>query len=52
MAKVTDILLLRRDASILVASMYCDVARLLVFSLAIKSFIMFPFPCVETEAAA
>ena len=41
----TDLLLFRCVTSFLVASIYCDVARLVFCSLLIESFINSPFPC-------
>ena len=47
----TDLLLSRSETSFLVASMYCDVARLLLCSLLIDSFINSPLPCPARVAA-
>lgn len=41
----TDLLLSRSEISFLVASMYCEVARLLFCSLLIDSLINSPLPC-------
>ena len=47
----TDLLLSRSETSFLVASMYCDVARLFLCSLLIDSFINSPLPCPARVAA-